>query len=157
MTKGASANESDCFSASFWGNSCRGCLESRGLNLHPDTFEMASRIKSLCLKPWRLQSVKWLRSQVVGRKPSMATAATPKFGLRLKKTLLIIVGGETKPKQNKFQHKKKEHCKWLVLIKIMFDTHMKHEAIRSCIRIKPRRKSQDVKKLKSPSYSRRRM
>lgn len=97
---------------------------------------------------------KWLRSQVVGRKPSMATAATPKFSLRLKKTLLMIVGGGDTTR-------KKEHCKWLVLIKIMFDTHKKQEAIRSCIRnftlIKPKRKSQDLKKLKTPSYSTRRM
>lgn len=40
------------------GNSCRGCLESRGLNSHPDTLKMASRIKRLCLKPRSLQSVK---------------------------------------------------------------------------------------------------
>lgn len=38
------------FSASFWGNSCKGCLESRGLNSHPDTLKMVSWIKGLLLK-----------------------------------------------------------------------------------------------------------
>lgn len=58
----------------FGGNSCRGCLESRGLNSHPDTLKMVSRIKGLCLKPWRLPSVKMFeKSSCEERKPTRAT------------------------------------------------------------------------------------
>lgn len=46
------------FSVSFWGNSCRGFLESRGLSSHQDVLKMVSRITRLCLKPSGLLSVK---------------------------------------------------------------------------------------------------
>lgn len=51
MYERVNASKDVSFSTSFWGNSCRGCLESRGLNSHPDTLKMVSRIKRLCLKP----------------------------------------------------------------------------------------------------------
>lgn len=45
------ASEDASFCTSFWGNSCIGCSESRGLNSHPDMLGMGSRIKGLFLKP----------------------------------------------------------------------------------------------------------
>lgn len=104
------------FSASFWGgNSCRGCLESKGLNLHPDTLKMVSRIKGLCLKPWGPQSVKTVEKSSYEKNAN--TDARSYWQVQFKtfsKNLLILVRAKCKTNfttKKNFRHDKEDQCK----------------------------------------------
>lgn len=79
-------------------NSYRGCLESRGLNWHPDTLEMVSGIKGLCLKPGGVQSVKKTAEKSSGEKKANAGSAPQRlasliwdFEKKKKKRTLMLV------------------------------------------------------------------